>query len=130
MRNNYKAMSNKRLASTIWKKLGSPLVGAYVILSIIYFILMGCTSTGISGPTALGTFLLGRYIYVVAYTLCAPYYNMEAYPWNVEGLLLAIRYYLGYSTCGPCKYSDKNTHYCGKGMTMYTHECSGRVVGN
>lgn len=69
MRNNYKAMSNKRLASTIWKKLGSPLVGAYVILSIIYFILMGCTSTGISGPTVLGTFLLGGYTYVVAHTL-------------------------------------------------------------
>ena len=85
-RNMYHKYS-KGLALTMWAKLGNLLLNLYITIAITYFILMGSTTTGITGPTAMGTYLLGRYTYAVAHAL---FYMGGCISALMVGLLMAL----------------------------------------
>ncbi len=62
-------MTNKELTAHIWKRLSNLLLDVYIAITLMYFVLMGPTSIGITGPYRIGWYLLGGYTYPVANAL-------------------------------------------------------------
>jgi hypothetical protein len=62
-------MTNRELTAYIWKRTGNLLLEAYIVITLLYFVLMGPTTTGITGPYRMGWYLLGGGTYPVANAL-------------------------------------------------------------
>lgn len=66
------------------------------------------------------------------YKAAAPWYSVMGYNQgflnNTSKLATAVRYAVGFHECKKCLYASSEVEFCGKGMGMYTGECTNKVI--
>ena len=62
-------MTNKQIASFIWEKVGVRLGYYFTTTTLLYFLVMGPTTTGITNSYSIGWYILGDHTYQAANNL-------------------------------------------------------------